>query len=435
MYQHENKSRQSRKPVRLIGLFWLTVILGLSLAACAPAPTVTPTPLGQTSPTSEATAPSVTTAAPPGNPTATATARVVPTVAPNNTPTPRLSQDQLESNTVAGVVKKVNPAVVTVYNKAKVPVRSGSTRPQPTVPDGDSGGSYTQGVGSGVIISTDGYILTNAHVVEDEAGLVVAFNDGAELADAKLIGADALGDVAIIKVDVKVPAVAPLGDSTKLELGETVVAIGAALGNFRNSVSKGVVSGLNRTIPGDTSTNVYIQTDAPINSGNSGGPLVNLKGEVIGINTAVVRNTNNGITLRNGSASAEGLGFAIPSNTAKLLSDQLIKTGKVSRPYFGISYSMITPAIAGTTQSGNVTVPKTDGAWVSSLVAGGPAEKAGMRQNDVITAINGEALNDNNPLSSVVLKYKAGDTVKLTLQRGDRSLTVDLTFAERPATR
>jgi 2-alkenal reductase len=432
MYQQELKPKRKKNALHLTGLFLITILVSLGLAACAGAST--PTAISQTTSASQTNAPSGTattswqnqsTTAPANNPTA----RTVPTVAP----TVGLSQDQIESNTVAGVVKRVNPAVVTIYNKAKV--SAVPSRQTPNNPDGSNGGgNYTQGVGSGVIINTDGYILTNAHVVEGEEGISVAFNDGAEIVDAKLIGLDTLGDIAVIKVEAKVPAIAPLGDSSKLQLGETVIAIGAALGNFRNSVSKGVVSGVNRTIPGDTSNLVFIQTDAAINSGNSGGPLLNLRGEVIGINTAVVRNTSAGGISRSGTASAEGLGFAIPSNTAKLLSDQLIKNGKVTRPYFGITYQMITPAIAGT-QTSRLTVPKTEGAWISSIVAGGPSDKAGLRENDVITAVNGEQLNDNNPFSSMVLKFKPGDTVKATVQRGDRSLTLDVTLAERPANR
>jgi 2-alkenal reductase len=434
MNRQKVSPKSKKNPLHLIGLFLITILISLTLAACSGGGTATPTAIGQTAPTTGATATSGTTNAPATvaattAPASTPTSRTVPTVAP----TTGLSADQIESNTVAGVVKKVNPAVVTVYNKAKAPTAPTRQLPTPNPDGSNGGGNFTQGVGSGVIISTDGYILTNAHVVDGEEGLAVAFNDGAEIVEAKLIGADTLGDIAVIKVDVKVPAVAPLGDSSKLELGETVIAIGAALGNFRNSVSKGVVSGLNRTIPGDTSTtNVYVQTDAAINSGNSGGPLLNLRGEVIGINTAVVRST--GSTSRTGSASAEGLGFAIPSNTVKILSDQLIKTGKVVRPYFGITYQMITPAIAGT-QAGRVSVPKVEGAWISSIVAGGPSEKAGLRENDVITAINGEVLNDNNPFSSVVLKYKPGQTVKLAVQRGSQTLSLDLTLAERPTTR
>jgi 2-alkenal reductase len=275
--------------------------------------------------------------------------------------------------------------------------------------------------------------VTNAHVVEGEQGITVAFDNGKQVVTAKVVGADTDGDIAVLKIDGPVPAVAKFGDSSKLQIGETVIAIGAALGDFRNSVTKGVVSGLNRTL--DSSPTVYVQTDAPINHGNSGGPLLNLQGEIIGINTAVLRSTPSSVGA--GSDVAEGLGFAIPSNTVRTLSDQLINKGSVTRPYFGITYQMITPAIAGSSIGGGTTVPAVEGAWVhgtrgSGIVSGSPAERAGLKDNDVITAINGVALNDNNPLINAVLTYKPGDTVKLTVQRGNQTVTLSLTLGERP---
>jgi 2-alkenal reductase len=362
------------------------------------------------------------------------------TTGTNASPNTSLSADQVESNTVVGVVNSVSPAVVTVYNKARSGVRTGTgtNRNQPTptpAPDGSDPGLRTQGIGSGVIINDQGYIVTNAHVVEGEQGISVAFNNGKKVVTAKVVGVDKTGDLAVLKVDGPVPAVAKFGDSSKLQVGETVIAIGAALGDFRNSVTKGIVSGLNRTV--DNSPSVYVQTDTPINHGNSGGPLLNLRGEIVGINTLVVRSTPDSI----GSGStdvAEGLGFAIPSNTAKLISDQLISKGSVSRPYFGITYQMITPAIAGTTVGG-ASVPAVEGAWIyssrgaSGVVSGSPADKAGLKNNDVITAVDGITLNDNNPLVNVMLNYKPGDTIKLTVQRNNQTLTLSLTLGERPS--
>jgi len=414
--------------------FALTLLLlTLVLTACSDNNKATATTTGsstttdaQTTSIAGATTSTSTTVA--GAATATVTKGAATTAAANSTPATSsgtTTTDQVESNSVVGVVKKLSPSVVTIYNKA---VRTGAQTSE-----------VTRGIGSGVIISPDGYILTNAHVVQGAQGLTVAFNNGQTLATAKLIGADTEGDIAIIKVDDKVPAVASFGDSSKLEVGETVVAIGAALGDFRNSVTKGVVSGVNRTIPGDTSPTVYIQTDAPINHGNSGGPLLNLRGEIIGINTAVVRTTGTSGTTANANQDlAEGLGFAIPSNTAKMFADQLIANGTVSRPYFGIRYQMITPAIAGTTLQG-LTIPTVEGAWINSrgsrqpaIVAGSPADKAGLKEDDVITAVDGVALNDSNPLVTAILKYKPTDTINLTVQRGTQSLTVSLTLVERP---
>jgi 2-alkenal reductase len=402
------------------------LLLTLLLAACSDnnkataTSTLTTTTEVQATTSSAASAPTTTAV---GAATATVT-KGAATTAPA-TSSSSATTDQVESNSVVGVVKKVSPAVVTIYNKA---VRSGAQTSE-----------VTRGIGSGVIISQDGYILTNAHVVQGAQGLTVAFNNGQILAQARLIGADTEGDIAIIKVDDKVPAVASFGDSSKLEVGETVVAIGAALGDFRNSVTKGVVSGTNRTIPGDTSPTVYIQTDAPINHGNSGGPLLNLRGEIIGINTAVVRSTGTSGTTANANQDlAEGLGFAIRSNTAKMFADQLIANGSVSRPYFGIRYQMITPAIAGTTLQG-LTIPTVEGAWINSrgsrqpaIVVGSPADKAGLKEDDVITAIDGVALNDSNPLVTAILKYKPNDTINLKVQRGTQTLTMPLTLVERP---
>jgi 2-alkenal reductase len=342
--------------------------------------------------------------------------------------------DQAESNSVVDIVNKFGPAVVTVYNRTKF--SSNSLPGQGSgVPTAGASGYVVQGVGSGIIISEDGYIVTNEHVVDGQEDLTVALNDGKASVSARLVGIDKLGDLAVLKIDAKVPAYAKWADQA--QVGETVIAIGSALGNFRNSVSKGVVSGLNRTLPGDTGTNVYVQTDAAINHGNSGGPLFNLRGEIVGINTAVLRGTSTSSTQR--GDVAEGLGFAIPSAIARILVDQLISKGSVTRPYFGITYQMISPADAGTLSTSGRTVPAVEGAWVSrstgsqsGVVKGGPADKAGIKDNDVIIAIEGTPLNDNNPLVSQILKYKPNETIKITVQRGDEKLDLQVTLGERP---
>lgn len=457
---------KSSRTVRLsrnsLGLLLSTILLSLSLAACgSDTPTsdtrildmtIAPgaTAAGSTGATPTVTANAATTAA--ANPAtvtplpATITAAIAgqPTAAATTaaTATGAISADQLESNTVVEVVKKVSPAVVTVYNKGKynpTPRRVIPNQATPT-PGADtqtgSDGLVVQGIGSGVIISQDGYIVTNNHVVDGQDGLTVALNDGKTTIDAKLVGRDVVGDLAVLKINGPVPAFATFAD--KVEVGETVIAIGAALGNFRNSVSKGIVSGLNRTLPADNG--VYIQTDAAINHGNSGGPLLNLKGEIVGINTAVLRNTGSSTRSQNGVYDvAEGLGFAIPSNVVKFVTDQLISKGSVTRSYFGITYQMITPAEAGTLNSNGRPFPPVEGAWINSasgssgVIRGSPAEKAGLKDNDVITAVDGQPLNDNNPLVNVILGHKPGDTIKLTVQRGDQVLTLNLTLGERPS--
>lgn len=482
-----NRRNERTNFLRAFSLLVISILLVLSLAACSnknPAVTPSATSVSTTSAVISTTTASSTTAVATttsaatnqndllgqANNAANAIEKVVaapPTASSisdsqtsanttnSSTPTAStaISADQQESNTVVGVVQNVSPAVVTVYNKvAQSQVSSGND------PFGNGGGNngqggngqggngnsqggsssngfVTQGIGSGVIIDKQGYIVTNAHVVEGAQQVQVAYNDGKQLVTAKVVGSDQLGDIAVLKVDGTVPAVATLGDSSKVQVGETVVAIGSALGNFRNSASKGIVSGLNRTVDELQSTDVYIQTDAPINHGNSGGPLVDLNGQVIGINTAVLRSTSG--TGGNSNDVAEGLGFAIPSNTVKYIVNQLIQTGTVTRPYFGITYEMISPAIAGTEYAGE-SVPAVEGAWVhgnnnqSGVVAGGPADQAGLKDNDVITAIDSTTLDDNHPLVSVLQNYKPGDTIKLTVQRGNQTLTLSLTLGSRP---
>ncbi len=212
-------------------------------------------------------------------------------------------------------VRQAGSAVVTVVNT----MQQTNSRGRYGMP----GQSQTaEALGSGVIISSDGYIVTNQHVVANQTSLEVLFADGTKVA-ATLVGEDASADLAVIKVDVKVPAVAQLGDSDKLELGQPVVAIGTAVGDFANTVTEGIVSGTHRQLDNSSAaTQDLIQTDAAINHGNSGGPPLDLAGNVIGINTAVVRNDG---TM---GSVAEGLGFAIPSNTVKTITEQLIKNGK-----------------------------------------------------------------------------------------------------------
>ncbi len=436
-----------------LGLMLIALLFSLSLVACgSPSATTISNNANTTSAAATTAASTATTvgstttnAASTTNAATTSSAAAATTAAAAR---PNTSADQIESNTVVGVVQKVSPAVVTIYNKtSSSPINRnvpGGRNAAPTPGssgDGSSNNFRTQGIGSGVIFSDQGYIITNAHVVEGEQSVSVAYNNGKQVVPAKVVGVDTTGDIAVLKVEGTVPAVAKFGDSSKLQIGETVIAIGAALGDFRNSVTKGVVSGLNRTL--DNTPSVYVQTDTPINHGNSGGPLLNLQGEIIGINTAVLRSTPSATGV--GGDVAEGLGFSIPSNIAKNLADQLVSKGSVTRPYFGISYQMITPAIAGTVLRGGTTVPAVEGAWISSsttsatgtsrsagVVAGSPADKAGLKENDVITAINDVPLNDNNPLVSAVLSYKPGDTIKLSVQRGNQTLTVNLTLAERP---
>jgi 2-alkenal reductase len=303
-------------------------------------------------------------------------------------------------------VKKVKPAVVTVLTT----LRTRSGRGQAT--------------GTGVIVDAKGYIITNNHVVEGAQKIEVLFENG-DKSEAKLIGADAFSDLAVLQVTGKtMPAVAPLGDSAALQVGEPVIAIGSALGNFRNTVTVGVVSALNRRLSANDASaqEGLIQTDAAINHGNSGGPLLNAAGQVVGINTLVVRDTSGGDV-------AEGLGFAIPVNTAKYVFAQLTDKGKVARPFIGITYQTLNAQVAA---ANNVNAK--EGAWVQDVTANSPAARAGLRSGDVVTSINGATLTEDTPLPALMLKFKPGDTVQLTVLRDGKTLTLSLTLAERPTT-
>lgn len=330
-----------------------------------------------------------------------------PTAAAPKTTAPAGSAQDLSDEMVA-TVKQVAPAVVTVLNSTQ----------------------QGRASGSGVIVSDKGYIITNNHVVDGEQSLAAIFADGSRH-DAALVGTDPLADIAVIQVKDAVPAVAQIGDSSALQPGEQVIAIGSPLGNFRNTVTAGIVSALNRSV--GSSMEGLIQTDAAINNGNSGGPLVNLQGQVVGINTLVVRGGSQ--EAMGADASVEGLGFSIPSSTFKSISDQLIANGKVEYPYLGIVYTMIDAEV-----SAENNLPVQSGAWINSsrqgqasVVAGTPAAKAGLQENDIITAVNDVSLAEGNSLRQALSKFKPGDTVTLSFLRDGKQQTTQLTLGTRPA--
>ncbi len=346
-----------------------------------------------------------------GHSTATASAPVsVLPGAPSTTQVVSLKQD----TAIVEAVKKVKPAVVTVVNTLqpqRVPSIFG-----PLTRRG-------QATGTGVIVDAKGYIVTNNHVVEGAQKIEVLFENG-DKAEAKLVGTDPFSDLAVVQVTGKtMPAVAELGDSASLQVGEPVIAIGSALGDFKNTVTVGVVSALNRQISANEGSALegLIQTDAAINHGNSGGPLLNSAGQVIGINTLVVRDA--------GGDVAEGLGFAVPVSTVKSVSAQLIATGKVVRPFLGVSYTMLNAQVAAAND-----LPVKAGAWIQEVTAGSPAARAGLKPGDVITAIGGKTLSDETPLVSVLVKYKVGETLPITVVRGGQTLSLNVTLGERPAT-
>ncbi|MBN2257162.1 MAG: trypsin-like peptidase domain-containing protein [Anaerolineaceae bacterium] len=304
-------------------------------------------------------------------------------------------------------VQKVGPAVVTVTGTIPGQMTFFGQSPDETVS------------GSGVFISDRGYILTNNHVIEGARNIQIILSGG-EQYPANLVGMDAYSDIAILKTDSKVPAVATLGNSDLLSPGESVIAIGSPLGEFVNTVTVGVVSATGRSIDTGSGYQIenLIQTDAAINQGNSGGPLVNLDGQVIGINTLIVRGGNS-------SAVAEGLGFAIPINTAQAVASQIIQYGHITRPYIGITYQSITPEIAMAYH-----LPVQWGVYITRVANNSPASDAGLMVGDIITGIDTVALDENHSYLNILYTYQPGDTVKLDVSRNDKNLQIIVTLGE-----
>ena len=297
-----------------------------------------------------------------------------------------------------GVVRPANPAIVTVINQL-------------------SRGTAT---GSGFIIDQQGHIVTNNHVIDGSQALQVIFYDGQQ-ARAHLVGTDPSNDIAVIQVSSGVPGTVNWGDSDALAAGQPVVAIGSALGDFANTVTVGVVSGLNRQIGGADAMSGLIQTDAAINHGNSGGPLLNMNAEVIGVNTLVVRDASMG-------DQAEGLGFAIPANTAHAIADQLMQNGSVARPYLGVSYQSLTAQTAA-----DLGLTPTSGAYLNEVQAGSPAAQAGLRPGDVITTVDGQPLTETTTLGSLLLQHQPGDRMPMQVIHANTppEVTVSVTLGSR----
>ena len=278
--------------------------------------------------------------------------------------------------------------------------------------------------GTGIIATADGYILTNKHVINGATKVTVILDDGTTYDDVNVVAVDPLDDVAYLKINgVSDLTPATLGDSKTIKVGQQVIAIGNALGEFQNTVTAGIISGTGRSVTAsdgsgynvETLTDM-IQTDAAINSGNSGGPLVNAAGEVIGINTAT-------------SASAENMGFAIPISSTKGMLAQLIETGKAERAYLGIYTVQITPEIAK-----SYNLPVSTGEYLysassySAIMNDSPAAKAGLRDKDIVTAVNGVKIGTAGTLSDLVGEYKPEDTVQLTVIREGNEIAVNVTL-------
>jgi 2-alkenal reductase len=328
--------------------------------------------------------------------------------ASNINPSQTLSLNTADVETaITQSVKKVGPAVVTVVGTISGQMTFFGVTGDQTVS------------GTGFFITDQGYILTNNHVVEGTQQVNIVLSDGTQQS-ATIVGTDQYSDIAVLKTDGKVPAVVSLGNSDKLDPGESVIAIGSPLGDFKNTVTVGVVSATGRSIDsgkGYTIDNL-IQTDAAINHGNSGGPLVDLAGEVIGINTLIVRDTGSGDV-------AEGLGFAIPVNTAQAVAQQIIQQGYFARPYMGISFQPINPDIAD-----RYNLPAKWGAYVTQVESSSPATLAGLMENDIITRVGNITLDDTHSYINALFTYKPGDTIPLVIMRNGQETQLQVTLGE-----
>ncbi|NCU34067.1 trypsin-like serine protease [Candidatus Saccharibacteria bacterium] len=321
-----------------------------------------------------------------------------------------------EAGSIEEISKKLSPSVVSVLTTSET-----------------SGGLFfssgeTTGAGTGVIVSKDGYILTNKHVVEGSKGISVVLATGDTYEDVKIVAQDPLNDIAFLKIDgVDDLSPAELGDSKTLKIGQQVIAIGNALGQYQNSVTSGIISGTNRSVTASRGVGSraeqltdMVQTDASINSGNSGGPLVNATGQVIGINTAV-------------ASDAQGIGFAIPIGAAKGMLNQILETGEANRAFIGVNYIQITPEVAK-----RYGLEVKNGAYIytesgQAVVSGGPAAKAGIRDEDIITKVNGIDVGEKGSVGSLTAEYKAGDRIKITILRGGQEQEVTVELGSYPA--
>lgn len=352
-----------------------------------------------------------------------------PKLVPVNNPVREKVEVVTEESVVINVVKNTGPSVVTVVENAPQtntpsPLDLGPFQIFGIPGQGQSQQNSPISIGSGFIISSDGIIATNKHVVADTSGSYEIVTSNDKKYKVTKIYRDPLNDIALLKIDPNQNQgqnLTPvnLGDSSHLQVGQFVVAIGTALGQFNNTVTTGVISGLGRGITAGDQFQGFverldnvIQTDAAINPGNSGGPLVNSKGQVIGINTAV-------------SQSGQNIGFALPINILKSSLDNFNSTGQFNRPYLGVSYKMISKDVA-------LLNDVVEGAYVQTVVAGSPAEKAGIQSGDIIIKFNSTKVDTNNELAKLIAQQKVGDNVNITVWRDGSTKDFNVSLAVAP---
>ncbi len=327
----------------------------------------------------------------------------------------------------ADVAEKAVPAVVSVRSEKEAPMGQGSDSEAesnspfhwfftPKGRDGASGNRHREsGLGSGVIISQDGFMLTNNHVIDGADVIRVTTSDDQEWS-AKLVGADQASDVAVLKIQAKGPFPAmPMGNSDKLRIGEWILAVGNPYG-LSQTVTAGIISAKGRSNTGINSYENFLQTDAAINPGNSGGALMNLDGELIGINTAIFTK----------SGGYQGIGFAIPINMARKIMEDLIRDGEVTRGWLGVSIQPIDPGLAEA-----LGLKESRGALVGGVVEGSPAEKAGLKRGDVLLSMDGKALRDHSDLLNRIAMVSPGTWIVMDLRRSGKDMTLRLQVAKR----
>ncbi len=333
------------------------------------------------------------------------------------------TKDQINRRDRETIVVQEGELIADIAQKTSASVVSITVR---SVTNGIFQNVTSEGAGTGVILTADGLVITNKHVVENARSIRIIAKDGTEYENVDLVDTDPSNDIAFLRIKgVRDLQAARLGDSSKMRIGQKVIAIGNALGQFGHTVTSGIISGIGRPIIaggqfGDEPESLQnlFQTDAAINPGNSGGPLVNIAGEVVGITTAV-------------AGDAENIGFAIPTNDVKPAIESVKAHNRLIKPYLGVRYVTITPDIA---RRGDLSREK--GALIAStssapaIVPGSPAERAGLRENDIVIRIQDTTLDEQNSLASVVSRLKVGDKVTLTIVRDGQERVLSATLAE-----